>query len=255
MPASPTSARSASSSGRLTQPSRGCAACRSRRPRPRRRRRPAASGAASMPSPTPHGVPVITTSPGSSVKRVRAERQQLGDAEDHVRRAGVLERLAVDARAQPERLRVGDLVGCDDDRAERAERVEALAAHPLPVGELHVTRGDVVDDGVAEDVVERVGGGDTSRIVRPTTTASSTSQSTRSLIARSISIASPSPMMLVVNFVKTSGRSGGVDAGLAYVRRGSSGRSRRSCPGAAASSAARRRAAPRRWERSGPLQP
>ena len=42
-------------------------------------------------------------------------------------------------------------------RAHRAEAVEALALEPLHVLLLQVARADVVDDGVAEDVVERVG--------------------------------------------------------------------------------------------------
>ena len=74
-----------------------------------------------------------------------------------------------------ERLRVGDLVGGDEPRAHRAERVERLAADPLAVAELDVPRGHVVEAGVAEDVVERVRRSDTLRAVRPMTTASSAS--------------------------------------------------------------------------------
>ena len=55
-----------------------------------------------------------------------------------------------------ERLRVGDLVGGHERRAHRAERVERLAAGPLAVAELEVARRDVVEAGVAEDVVEGV---------------------------------------------------------------------------------------------------
>ena len=54
-------------------------------------------------------------------------------------------------------LRIGDLVGGDEHRAHRAERVERLAARPLTVAELEVARRDVVEAGVAEDVIEGVG--------------------------------------------------------------------------------------------------
>ena len=114
----------------------------------------------SMNSPTPQGVPVRITSPGSSVKRVRAEADQLGDAEDHLRGVGVLQQLAVDLRGHAQVLRVVDL---DELGPERAEGVQALGAHPLDVGELQVARGDVVGDRVAADVGERVLLGDVAR--------------------------------------------------------------------------------------------
>ena len=69
----------------------------------------------------------------------------------------VLLRDAVDAQLQPLGLRVAELVGGDDDRPHRAEAVEALALEPLHVLLLQVARGDVVDDRVAEHVLERVG--------------------------------------------------------------------------------------------------
>ena len=56
----------------------------------------------------------------------------------------------------PERLRIGDLVGGDDPRPHRRERVERLAAGPLRVAELQVAGGDVVAARVPEHVVERV---------------------------------------------------------------------------------------------------
>ena len=85
----------------------------------------------------------------------RAEGDQLRDAVDQVGRRGVLATspLTVHRIAS---ARVRDLVRGHDPRAHRAERVEALAAHPLPVAALQVARRDVVEAGVPEDVVERV---------------------------------------------------------------------------------------------------
>jgi hypothetical protein len=55
--------------------------------------------------------------------------------------------------------RAVDLVGGDHPRAHRAEGVEALAQVPLLVAHLHVARGDVVDDGVAEHMLQGIGAG------------------------------------------------------------------------------------------------
>jgi hypothetical protein len=55
---------------------------------------------------------------------------------------------------EAELLRIGDLVGRDDERAERAERIEALATDPLAVPELDVPGGHVVGHRVAEHVIE-----------------------------------------------------------------------------------------------------
>ena len=85
------------------------------------------------------------------------------DAEEHVGRRRPLHDLAVHEALDPQRLRVGHLVGSDQRRAHRAERVERLAAGPLAVAELEVPGGDVVEAGVAEDVVERLGLGDPAR--------------------------------------------------------------------------------------------
>ena len=68
----------------------------------------------------------------------------------------VLEDLVVHPAVDREGLRVGDLVGGDEPRAHRAERVERLAADPLAVAELDVPGRHVVEAGVAEDVVERL---------------------------------------------------------------------------------------------------
>ena len=89
-------------------------------------------------------------------ERLRAVADDLGDREEHLRCAGVLADLAIDGAADAQPLRIADLVGGHEDRAHRAERVERLAADPLTVAELQVARRDVVQAGVAEDVVEGV---------------------------------------------------------------------------------------------------
>src|SRR5262249_15586895 len=64
--------------------------------------------------------------------------------------------LAVDVRLDADLLPVGKLVLRDDTRAHRAERVEVLTEIGLTVVELDGTGADVVEDGVAEDVLERI---------------------------------------------------------------------------------------------------
>ena len=126
-------------------------------------------------TPTPDGVPVAMMSPGSRVIERLMDSIELGDAPDHVGRGAVLhEHLEPGVRAgardppraQAKGLGVGDLVGGDEDRAHRQERVRTLGPQPLAVTDLAlaqgrrdplpVARADVVDDDVAGDVVERV---------------------------------------------------------------------------------------------------
>ena len=64
--------------------------------------------------------------------------------------------LAIDPGGEHQRRRVRHLVRGQDRRAHRAEAVEPLAEDPLAVPLLQVPRGDIVDDGVAEHVAERV---------------------------------------------------------------------------------------------------
>src|SRR5207247_8618772 len=72
----------------------------------------------------------------------RTEREQLGDAEEHLPGRGVLQHLAVHSCAERQHLRIRDLVRRHDDGTKRTKRVEALAARPLALGALNVSRGD-----------------------------------------------------------------------------------------------------------------
>ncbi|MNV72146.1 hypothetical protein D3C71_1652120 [compost metagenome] len=87
---------------------------------------------------------------------------QLGAGPDHVARVSRLPQLAVDSRADVQTLRVTDLVGGDDAGTKRGRGVEDLATTEfVPSGavgfapNLSIARGDVVDDGVAEHMLER----------------------------------------------------------------------------------------------------
>src|SRR5438034_2726451 len=53
------------------------------------------------------------------------------DTKDHVRRGRILFGDAVDAKADPLRLRIAELVGGHDPRAHRTESVQALPLEPL----------------------------------------------------------------------------------------------------------------------------
>ena len=99
-------------------------------------------------------------SPGSSGVMEEKYSMSVGNLEDQFAGVGVLQDFAVDGEADGELMRVGDFVGGDDGGADGAEGGEALAHGPLRGGELHVAGADVVDDGVAVDVVAPSGGGD-----------------------------------------------------------------------------------------------
>ena len=105
-------------------------------------------------SPRP-SMPSVITSPGlQPLRRLHAERDarrragrddvagqqrhvarhvgdELRDAEDHRLRVAGLPALPVDVEPHPEVLRILDLVGGDEPRPERPERVAALALAPL----------------------------------------------------------------------------------------------------------------------------
>src|SRR6266851_1137201 len=81
---------------------------------------------------------------------------QLGDAGNRLRAAGILADLAVHQGAQchfPDWWRGGCV---KDDGAERGERVERLTPDPLWLTPLKIASGDIVGDGVTADVVERI---------------------------------------------------------------------------------------------------
>ena len=114
--------------------------------------------ASSLKPATPLTVPVDTTSP-AEYPSARVVREDLRDRHRHVAAVRLLPRLAVDAQLHPQVVRIADLVGRHDPGPERAERVDRLAerehagAHLAP---LDVSRGDVVEDHVAADVVRRL---------------------------------------------------------------------------------------------------
>jgi hypothetical protein len=125
--------------------------------------------------PTPCGVPVQITSPGSRVMKLRDIADDVGAAEDHVGGGGILHALAVEFQPEAQRLRVGDFVARHQPGAERAEAVAALALVPLAAAlDLEGALGDVVEAAVAGDVLQRPRFA-TWRVSRPMTMASSTS--------------------------------------------------------------------------------
>ena len=75
----------------------------------------------------------------------RDEGQDGGDGEHHVRGAAALALHAVHAAAHLEARQVESGADLEHPRADRAERVEALGARPLPVGVLQVAGRHVVD--------------------------------------------------------------------------------------------------------------
>ena len=83
----------------------------------------------------------------------RDVRNQLGRFEDELTRVGVLQDFAADGELDVEAVRVGNFVCGDNGRSDGAKGVEALAQRPLRCGQLDVSRTDVVEDGVAEDVL------------------------------------------------------------------------------------------------------
>src|SRR5687768_4465441 len=84
---------------------------------------------------------------------------QRGDAEDEIASMRVLPQLLVHPAADA-RVRAVELVGGDQPRPHRAERVDRLAEQPLLVAALNVARRDVVEDRVAENVLHRARGAD-----------------------------------------------------------------------------------------------
>ena len=79
---------------------------------------------------------------------------ECSDIKDHLAGIDVLPHLAVHRGAQVELLRVGDFVARNHPGTARCIGVGGLAGKPLLAAMLHVPGGDVVQDGVAEDVIE-----------------------------------------------------------------------------------------------------
>ena len=107
-------------------------------------------------TPTPPGVPVAMTSPGSRVMNREQKAMRLGTS-------WTISDVLASWMTSPltrQRMRsapgIRQLVGGHDPRSDRAERVEALAAHPLAVAELQVACRDVIETGIPEDVIERL---------------------------------------------------------------------------------------------------
>ena len=158
--------------------------------------------------PTPSGVPVAMTSPGSSVMPLRELRDQARDREDHLRRVAVLLLDAVEAKGELEQICGSPISsGVTIHGPDRAAVVEALALEPLTVAALQIARRHVVERGVSEDDVERVVLG-TFLQRAPMTTASSASKSySLETLARGASVA-PGAAMAVGALVKNVGTLG-----------------------------------------------
>ena len=93
-----------------------------------------------------------------------AVRDQRGHAVDDLVGAVVLHQHVVVPAPDAQVARVPELVRGDHHRAHGAERVERLGPHELLVDELQVPGADVVDAGVAEHIVERIGLVDAPRV-------------------------------------------------------------------------------------------
>ena len=108
--------------------------------------------------PTPCGVPVRITVPGSSVVLPLRNSISVGTSKimSSVFQSCIISPLRIGLDF--ERVGIGNLVLRDQRRAERAERVERLAAAPLAAAKvlLPVAGADVVAAGVAQHVVEGV---------------------------------------------------------------------------------------------------
>jgi len=86
----------------------------------------------------------------------------LGDGEDHVVRAPVLDGFTVEKSANHEILWIGNFVGSDKAGTEGAESIEGLSAAPLTAAGvfLPVASADIVRTCVACHIVECFRGGD-----------------------------------------------------------------------------------------------
>ena len=136
----------------------------------------AISSGGSRRKPTPAGVPVRITSPGSSVVNSEMTLTRVGTSKIMQLGRASCTQLAVDVRcAGASAARIGDLVGGDQRRAQRGGGVPRLALEPLVGAVLEVAHRHIVGDGVPGDGVERAGAASRRRTRAPMTTASSPS--------------------------------------------------------------------------------
>ena len=105
--------------------------------------------------PTPDGVPVVMTSPGSRVQKRVSHSITSGTGKISSR---VLECCRFSPLTQPSTSSSDGIEADGDARADRREGVEALGARVLHVLGLQLAGGDVAQAGDAEDVVHRVAG-------------------------------------------------------------------------------------------------
>ena len=83
-------------------------------------------------------------------------RKDFGNGDRHLAGVRALPRFAVHAQFHRQVVRIGDLVGRDDVRPQRAERIDPLAEAEdtrLHLLALNIARRDVVEDHVAADVL------------------------------------------------------------------------------------------------------
>lgn len=127
----------------------------------------------SKPISTPLGVPVAMTSPGWSVMALDSVAMRVGMSKINAE-IGDLAKLPVHRGVEPARRHVGDLVPSHQRGTHGTERVDPLVDDELDVALLQVPGGDVIDHGVAVDVLPRAFGFDLT-VAGPMTTPSSPS--------------------------------------------------------------------------------
>ena len=106
-------------------------------------------------APTPPGVPVMITSPGSRAHRDADHCDQRGDAEDEPVGTRILHYPAVQAalNAQPAGPRRHG-IGRHQPGAECPRGIEILAHRPLRRAQLKIANRRIVEQGVARNVIE-----------------------------------------------------------------------------------------------------
>ena len=86
-------------------------------------------------------------------------RNQLRHANEHGGGVAALHHLAIHQAFDVERLRILDLIACDNRRAKRAGLIKALAQHPLflVIARLNIAGAQIVGAGVTAHIFERIG--------------------------------------------------------------------------------------------------